>query len=427
VKTLWKWISGLFAWLSERTVGIVELFGTLMALLATISLVLHPPKFIPDSAFALLATLPGLIAIAYHFVSALPRFRARREATRDYDEFTKGFDRWWVGQGWQRKLQRTGYPLQPAQSDFSTSPREDSSDDYMSFRPMLSGTLLGALLMTMLFLIAAGVAADHYFLLKGAANDPPGVYGFLFAALGAYVSVMWRMINRIHANALTYRFIFTATLRTAVAISIGYVADRIHLFAIVKDTVSVEALFFLIGLFTDWALSALRTRARAVFNQPNAVFDRLPLALVDGLDDSMIDILDELGIWDVEHLATSEPAELTIRTLYPFNSVIDWIDQAILIVYLRRNIGVAREHGVTGAIDLSVLFSYTLEGEPPTSIVRADRTLDEMAKKMSMSRDVLDGICQTLYFDYTVEQLYRFWQRHRIEPPEPAIANQGKG
>ena len=36
-----------------------------------------------------------------------------------------------------------------------------------------------------------------------------------------------------------------------------------------------------------------------------------------------------------------------------------------------------------------------------------------------MSRDVLDGICQTLYFDYTVEQLYRFWQRHRIEPLSP--------
>jgi hypothetical protein len=118
VKTLWKWISAFFDWLWAQTVGIIEVTGTLLALLAIIKLIAIPPAFIPDSAFALLATLPGLIAIAYHCVSALPRFRARREATRDYDEFTKGFDRWWVREGWQRKLQRTGYPSQPAQNDF---------------------------------------------------------------------------------------------------------------------------------------------------------------------------------------------------------------------------------------------------------------------------------------------------------------------
>jgi hypothetical protein len=417
VKTLWNWICAFFNWLHDRTVGIVEILGTALAVVVVVWWVQYPPvRFVPQSAFAVLATLPGLIAIAYHCISALPRFQARREATRDYDRFTEGFDRWWVAQGWQRKLAQTGY-APAAKIEFSTSKRGCTTDDYLSFRPMLSGTLWGALLLSLVFLLAVGVAHDPT-LLIGKATKDPGLYGFLFAALGAYVSVMWRMINRIHANALSYRFIFTATLRTAVAMSIGYVSDRVDLFAVAKGSPATYALFFFIGLFTDWALSELRTRARTVFNQPNAACDRLPLCLVDGLDDGMIDILDELGIWDVEHLATSEPAELTIRTLYPFNRVIDWIDQAILIIYLRRNIGIAREHGVTGAIDLSVLYSYTLQGEPPTSVIRANRTLDEMAKKMSMSRDVLDGICQTLYFDYTVEQLYRFWQRHRIDPPD---------
>ncbi|HKO01667.1 MAG TPA: hypothetical protein VJ032_08245 [Thermoanaerobaculia bacterium] len=401
-----------FDWLRDRTVGLVEVIGTLLAAVVLIWCWKDPPiRFVPRNAFALLAALPGFMAFAYHCISSLPRFHARREATRDYDLFVDGFDAWWTSEGWQKKLTNAGYPTTIGAHDFSVSARNDTDDDFLSFRPMLSGAIWGALLLSLVFLIAVGVADDHRFLM-GIEPKEPGLQGFLFAALGAYVSVMWRMINRIHANALSYRFVFTATLRAAVAMAVGYVAARVNLFTLVKDSVSVAGLYFLIGLFTDWALASLRARARTVFNQPDAACDRLPLCLIDGLDDGMIDILDELGIWDIEHLATSEPAELTIRTLYPFNRVIDWIDQAILIMYIRRKIGIARELGVTGAIDLAVLYSYTLEPNR-APFKRADATLEEMSKKMSLSRNVLDGIAETLYFDYTVEQLYRFWQHHR--------------
>src|SRR5207248_9215898 len=106
----------------------------------------------------------------------------------------------------------------------------------------------------------------------------------LFAGLGAFVSVMWRMINRMNANALSSRVMFTAALRAAIAIAIGMVAAQVDLFgsknAPATDAAASsvkEALFFFIGLFTDWALTALRTRARTVFNQPNDPCDRLPL------------------------------------------------------------------------------------------------------------------------------------------------------
>ncbi|HEX7136695.1 MAG TPA: hypothetical protein VF219_02565 [Vicinamibacterales bacterium] len=155
-------------------------------------------------------------------------------------------------------------------------------------------------------------------------DEKVGYPGFIFAALGAFVSVMWRMINRINANALTSRFMFTAALRATIAMAVGMVVAQVDLFGLKNgDAASTfkAALFFLIGLFTDWALTAIRTRARSVFNQPNSPCDQLPLCFIDGLDDGVIDILDELGIWDVQHLATSEPDELTIRTLYPFNRI----------------------------------------------------------------------------------------------------------
>lgn len=110
------------------------------------------------SAFALLATLPGLIAFAYHCISSMPRFRARLDVVRDYGKFTQGFDTWWLNHGWPRKLQTAGYPPGQPNQYFSRSRCIGGDEDYLSFRPMFSGALWGTLLLTMVFLIAVGVA-----------------------------------------------------------------------------------------------------------------------------------------------------------------------------------------------------------------------------------------------------------------------------
>jgi hypothetical protein len=389
-----------------------------------------PVQFVPHSLFAMFAVLPGALGLANHFASVLPRYRSTRITVTDYQNFCDGFDNWWRTVGWPRKLQLVGIASTQA-SDFARTKRSPrTGQDLLSFRPMTAAAVWSSLLLTVVFMVAADVAA-----IKGTLTgrfpqllmetqgqtvailrenlDTKAINGFLFAALGAFVSVMWRMINRINANALTSRFMFTATLRTTIAMMIGLAAGQFDLFGFLKADGSKETLFFLTGLFTDWALSSLRARARTVFSQPDSACDRLPLCFVDGLDDGVIDILDEIGIWDVEHLATSEPGELTIRTLYPFNRINDWIDQAILISYFRRNIVAARALGVGGAIDLALTFGYTVGDQPETLKKTANQVLDELAKKIDLSRSVLDVICLNIWFDYTVEQLYRFWQHHR--------------
>lgn len=241
------------------------------------------------------------------------------------------------------------------------------------------------------------------------------VNGLLFAALGAYVSVLWRMVMRINANALTYRFLFTAALRSAIALVIGLTAGQLDLFGFLKAGGPREALFFLTGLFTDWAIGALRSRARTVFQAGETGYDRLPLCLVDGLDDGVIDILDELGIWDVQHLATMDPGELTIRSLHPFNRVLDWIDQAILISSLRQNIRVARELGIRGAIDMMSLYSYTREtkgeGTAADLGVQAGVVLNALGDKSGMAKEAVQILAASFWFDYTVNLLYSMWQR----------------
>ena len=438
------WLKSIGNRLSIETASLIEWGGILLAAFVVFWWYKHPPvRFVPHSLFAMFAALPGALGLANHFASVLPRYRSTRVTVWDYQRFCEGFDDWWRTTGWPRKLQMAGFSS--ASNDFAGTARyRASDDDLLSFRPITAAAIWSSLLLTTVFMIAASVADDRGMLIGHFPQlqiEPQGVLtndgvlkalsaralnGFLFAALGAFVSVMWRMINRINANALTSRFMFTATLRSAIAMIIGLAAGQFELFGFLKADGAKESLFFLAGLFTDWALSSLRARARTVFSQPDTACDRLPLCFVDGLDDGVIDILDEIGIWDVQHLATSEPSELTIRTLYPFNRINDWIDQAILITYLRRNIVAAREVGVSGAIDLALLYSYSL-GESSAFQQKSNAVLEELAKKIGNSRESLDLICVTLFFDYTVEQLYRFWQHHRQSLPEPQPERAGIG
>lgn len=416
-ESAWKRIRQAMNYLSLKTIGIVEVLGCVSALFLVWWWYRNAPvAFVPYTVFAILAGIPGTIGLCYHLASVLPRFRARRDTVRDYQRFCAGFDEWWYEEGWPRKVALRGFAESNGRRDFVRAPRDTCEDDLLSFRPMLSGALWSAVLLTTTFMIIANIAKDPAALdgfplltTHGHARS-----GLLFAGLGAFVSVLWRMINRIHSNALTWRFMLTSALRSVIAMIIGLTAGQTDLFGFLKsDTGIKEALFFLVGLFTDWALTTLRARARTMFNQPNSPCDRLPLCLVDGLDDGVIDVMDELGVWDIEHLATSEPAELTIRTLCPFNRVIDWIDQAILISYVRSNIAVVRTFGISGAIDLAFLYSYTIQEHDPAANDRANRTLDELANRMNVSRNVLELIASNLWFDYTIEQLYRFWQHPR--------------
>jgi len=440
-------VDDLLKWLAKHTTDLIECIGIPALILFLVwAWLWSPVKFIPNTWFAALATLPGILGVANHFSTALPRFQSRRETVRDYQAFCRGFDRWWLADGWPHKLQQAGYSeVSPKPDAIKVRNGSPNDDDLRSYRPLTAIAMWAAVILTLVFEIAAGVALGRQFAWKeagfpvnilmlgptGKLLTSNGQYGFdlavldgfLFASLGAFVSVMWRMINRINANALSARFMFTAALRSAIAMVVGLTAGRVNLFGVREQPALQGTLFFLIGLFTDWALTMLRARARTVFNQPNDPCDRLPLCFVDGLDDGVIDILDELGVWDVQHLATSEPGELTVKTLYPFNRIIDWIDQAILISYFRRNIVEARKVGITGAIDLATLFSYTLEkpekADPAGIAEKANKILDELSKKMSMSREAIDMISSNLYFDYTVEQLYRFWQHHRSDEPTP--------
>lgn len=167
-------------------------------------------------------------------------------------------------------------------------------------------------------------------------------------------------------------------------------------------------LFFAIGLPTPLAIDSLRGIAAKFFDAQTV--KRIPLGLIDGLEEQTEDLLAEIGILDVQHLATAEPTELAAKTLYPIYRVIDWIDQATLIAAVREKITIVRACGLRGAIDIMVLFD-AIAGVDAEAKEQASLALKELATKLEMSYAAIYMIARSFWHDRLVNVLYDFWQQ----------------
>lgn len=186
--------------------------------------------------------------------------------------------------------------------------------------------------------------------------------GLLYASYGAFVLTLTLMVSRINSGAITARFLVNSSLRIAIAMVLGAVFGALGIFLTLATPTQALFGYFALGIFPAWALSALRKRAKGVMGGDEAGTETLPLSLVDGVDDGIADRLAEVGAWDVQHLATSSPIELAMRTLYPLQRIVNWMDQAILIQYTRDKIADFRALGIRGAMDFA-LISETFQSE----------------------------------------------------------------
>jgi hypothetical protein len=179
------------------------------------------------------------------------------------------------------------------------------------------------------------------------------VNGIFFAGLGAYVWALYLLVSRINAAALTSRFLINCAVRTAMGIAIG--AGMSVIGPTVFTGGSGWLLLFLIGMLPQWALTTLRNKAKEWFGVKEDGCETLPICLVDGLNDGLIDLLSELGVGDIEHLAHCDPGELTLQTLFPLARVTNWIDQALLIQEVRGDIVNFRNNGISTATSFARL------------------------------------------------------------------------
>lgn len=272
-----------------------------------------------------LTPIPALVGVMYHLLSIEGRYQNRAETAKRYRQFVAAAD---AGGG-------------------SRPPAELSEgEETTTYEPKLSATIWAASLLTVVLAIPAAVSEGG----KTIASLKGGEEGLVYAGLGVYTLIVLRTIGRLNAGALHARFMMTAALKVAVALTFGYVVGLADPFG--KAEIGRRLAMFMVGLFYPFFFEWLYDEAIKLFKRDKLVTRAMPLKMIEGIDDDVADVLAEYGISDVQHVASSDPGVLTLRTLYPFERVVDWIDQAMLIRRFGNGIVALRRVNLQRVTDL---------------------------------------------------------------------------
>jgi hypothetical protein len=353
-----------------------------------------------------LAPLPGLVGVMYHLLNLQPRYANRVSVAELYRTFVKTFNERW---GMVAAL---------------PSVSEDEAEDLSAHEPKFSSTLWAAALLTAVLMIPAAVSGGGLnlaFVPKTAAANatalPEAEKGLVLAGLGVYALIVLRTIGRLNAGALHARFMITAALRATVAQVLGLFAGATSFFS--DSARGGGVAYFLIGLFYPLFVETLRDEAITLFRRKKEITNPKSTRMIEGIDDDVADILTELSVTDVQNVASSDPAVLTVRSLYPFQRVTDWINQALLIDRFGDSIASLRALHIRGIVDFIPLMDAIVNDTAQAATSRA--TLQEIAKLPGETLDTVTNFAAAAYENYKVNLLWQLSQ-HRFfakQQPQP--------
>jgi hypothetical protein len=88
---------------------------------------------------------------------------------------------------------------------------------------------------------------------------------------------------------------------------------------------------------------------------PSIEMRTTPLTRIRGITPAIEERLAEEGILNAETLATVEPIRLLRDTSFDLRSILWWVDEALLMMYVPNRWQLLEEQGITGATDLAAL------------------------------------------------------------------------
>jgi len=141
--------------------------------------------------------------------------------------------------------------------------------------------------------------------------------------------------------------------------------------------------------------------------------------LLEGVDDGAVDVLEELGITSIQHLATMHAAEVCGRSQYPRDRVLDWIDQSILAIHANGRINDFRALGIRSAYALVTIADYACgkdKGEEPLHRLAMHR-LDEASKRLGQSQEALEITAECIRRDPSYIALDATYPHRHACPP----------
>ncbi|MFL6160738.1 MAG: hypothetical protein ACJ74U_00785 [Jatrophihabitantaceae bacterium] len=178
--------------------------------------------------------------------------------------------------------------------------------------------------------------------------EPWGTLQFGF--LGAYAFAVSMLVRRFYQSDLRPSAYAAVVLRIVIVLVILVVLHQLFNTTGPYGTVSVAVQYvvaFVVGFFPLVGLQALnRTAAKVLHLVVPTMAPEYPLDQLDGLNIWYEARLTEEGVEDMQNLTTVNLVDVILHTRAPVGRLIDWIDQAHLLIHLnpetRKHIKEAR-------------------------------------------------------------------------------------
>jgi tetratricopeptide (TPR) repeat protein len=317
---------------------------------------------------------------------------------------------------YKQNLRRLGYPENLAlyrekfEATFGQGP--DTTVAPQLHPPILIACLLAAVGWTLVFFPAPGDGSELI------PVPIPVAYGFL----GAYILGLGSLVRQYvtddlqlrYYTSLSYRFLVVFVLSWLITIMVpettGDAATPINRYLLAA---------FAIGLVPTTGLRIAQRLGTTVLGNAASEFrEDQPLSRLDGLNPFHEDRLFLEGIENMQNLASARVVDLMLKTRYPVERIVDWIDQALLHLHARQRIGDFQSLGMRTATDF--LDAYEPAAAPTGELASGRANLARLFGGLADSADAttaltyLDTMVATLRRDPNFFHV-RHWRDHEFE------------
>jgi hypothetical protein len=228
------------------------------------------------------------------------------------------------------------------------------------------------------------------------------LYNPVYAVLGAYVFHTGVAVRRSFMGDVTKNVYWSSVNR--LIFSVGF---SLALYMAMGSSSAARITSFAVAFFPGLAVTWLRKAARKAFgsdDSPTRVADNvqeLEIQLIQGIDIWKEDRLVEEGIESVQNLATANVFTLAASMHYPMRTIVDWMNQAILIQRFPYQLKSFQDAGIpVSAIQFAWMGAQTNRDEIAVLI----------ANKTGLDKVIVLNAMDDFGQDVVVRVLSRLWQ-----------------
>jgi len=247
-----------------------------------------------------------------------------------------------------------------------------------------------------------------------------GSVPLLYAFVGVFVFNLGTMIRRLYLADISEQVFWGAVNRLLLSMGLAMVIMKSGL-----QNWGPE-FYFSIGFLANIVLDWLLEKALKLLNVTQPRQDELPLQMVRGINIWKAYRLEEEGIDNVQNLATADVVDLVVRTHYSARTLIDWIDQSIVLSRLTTDqVKTLTSQGMAiSAIELAAAAPESNNGNLTFA--------NALASRLNVDPILMAATLDRLYEDEYVRSLWKLWQsgmetasdaRVRITLATPQVKN----